>query len=127
MSSWKDRKEAEQKAEAKQEASETLMEVEQDFDEALKETRKKFIEAVDKEKANRHGDAMDSNYYFCVYFSNYAQLNEFCEKFGLDSSEIYMDGRAFARKMGRALQAPDSKFLREKPINKDYADRALDR
>lgn len=129
MSSWKERREAEQKAEQakKAEKEATLADIEKDFDDAIKETRQKFIEAVDKEKANRHSDAMDANYYFCVYFSNYAQLKEFCEKFGLDSDEIYMDGRDFAKKVGKALQTPDSKFLREKPINRDYASRALDR
>lgn len=124
MSKWKDQKEAEAKA-----AEEERLRLEEleaamlhDLDQES-ELLKGFKERREKED-KRSKDVTDANYYFVVCFSNADQMEEFCDNFGLDSDEVYMDGREVARRFRKALKTPDSEFPRTQPFNKDYTIRA---
>ena len=127
MSKWKEQKEAEAKA-AEEEAL-RLEELEaallHDLDEES-ELLKGFKERREKE-AKRAQDVTDANFYFVVCFSNNIQLEEFCDNFGLNSDEVYMDGRDVAKKLKKALKSPDTEFPKTQPFNKEYVNRAREK
>ena len=122
MSKWKEMKETTQ---PEPEEPMGMEAVEKAFDDQLDEALVAFKERREKEKT-RFADVTDTNYYFVVCFSNNAQMAEFCEKFGLDISYKYYDGREVARKFKRALQTPDMATPREKGKSKEYTERAMD-
>ena len=131
MSRWKEQREAEKSAakeeQAKQE-SQSLEEIEESFKEALNTDAllQSFMDKRFKED-KRMNDVINSDFYFCVCFNNVRQLIEFCERFGLNPDEIYMDGRQVARQLGRALREPDVPLPKTQGLNKDYAALALDK
>ena len=128
MSSWKQMREAEARAaelkEQEEAKTQSLKEVEKGLEETLTEAQKGFRERAKREEG-RAKDVTDANYYFTIWFSNYPQLLEFCDNFGLDSNEMYMDGREVARKFRRALKNQDMDYPRTQAINKEYEIRAL--
>ena len=126
MSSWKEEREKEAQARQAKEVPKkkpTLEEFEEGMAEDLKNVRESFRARADKE-AKRFSDVCDADYYFVVCFSNKAQMEEFCETVGLNPDEIYIDGRQFARRIGRALSAPDTQFPQIQSFGKDYVQRA---
>ena len=125
MSRWKEQKQAEQ-ARAEAQEQPTLEEFEAGMEESFDELHEAFRERFKKERA-RVLDVVDSNYYFCVCFSNNKQLEEFCNSVGLNPDEIYYDGREFARKIGRVLKTPDTVFPKVQPFNRDYVERAREK
>lgn len=126
MSKWKEQREAEKQAAQEVEEKVTLEQSEKDFHEIVEESEllKKFKERHEKESKRRQG-VTDSRYYFVVCFSNNEQLVEFCDKFKLRSEQLYMDGKEFSKKVGKALDAPDTQFPRYHTAGADYAKRAL--
>lgn len=126
MSKWKEAKEAELREQQEEEERQTLEQTEKELASIVEESEllRKFKERHEKE-AKRRQDVTDSNYYFVVCFGNSGQLIEFCEKFGIDSDRLYIDGKEFARKVNRALQTPDPVFPRQQKGGEDYKNRAL--
>ena len=120
MSRWADQKKPKQE---EPQEPQTLEEFEEGTAAGMEKLHQAFRDRAAKED-QRVMDVVDCNYYFVVCFSNRAQLYEFCEKTGLNPDEIYIDGRAFARKINRALQTPDTKFPKVQPFNKDYVNRS---
>lgn len=126
MSGWKEARAREaEEARLKQDTKKkpSLKEFEDGMAEDLKNVREVFRERAEKEN-KRFADVCDSDYYFVVCFSNKAQLQEFCDSVGLNSDEIYVDGREFAKRIKRTLSTPDTDFPKIQPFNKDYVDRA---
>lgn len=125
MSKWKETKEAEARQQEEEERL-TLEQTETAYHEIVEESEllRKFKERHEKESKRRQ-DVTDSNYYFVVCFSNSAQLHEFCDKFKLNPDQLYIDGREFAKKVNKALSAPDTDFQSRYGSSKDYADRAV--
>lgn len=128
MSRWKEQREAEETRQEKPEQPASLSEIEKSFEEALNTDAllQSFMDKRHKE-AGRMDDIIDTNYYFCVCFNNFNQLVEFCERFDLNADEIYMDGREVAKQFKRALREPDLEMPKTQGLNKDYANRALDK
>ena len=133
MSYWKEMKEAQRldtiKAAEAEEKDDyvypTLEELETDLSNTLDDLDQAFRDRANREK-DRYAQTCDSLYYFTVYFSNRAQMIEFCESFGLDYREFYFDGRKLAEKFRRALRTPDTRFSKVRPFNKDFVARARD-
>ena len=123
MSRWADEKKKES-VKGKKEDIPTLADHEQAVDEAITELQQAFRDRNEKEQS-RFKDVCDSNYYFVVCFSNRPQMEEFCKKVGLDSDEIYIDGREFAKKIGKALEKPDTEFPKTQAFSKSWTDRAM--
>ncbi len=133
MSKWAEQRqreveaqEAEKRAKEEVPQGEAALEgFEQGFKDALQEARDAFNDSWKKEKDMRHSVGVDTNFYFCVYFKDFPQLKEFCDKFGLDANQIFIDGKEFSRKLGKAIQTPDPEFAKEKPLNRDYIARSM--
>ena len=123
MSKWKEQKEAETKGEKQSQDPPTLEEFEQKQADGMEQLHQAFRERAAKEE-KRMLDVVNCDYYFVVCFSNRDQLYEFCERAGLNPDEIYIDGRAFAKKINRALETPDTQFPKTQPFNREYAKRA---
>lgn len=128
MSKWKDNREAEQQtARAEQDQQPMGMEeLEAAFASDIDELHRAFRERTSKEN-KRFKDVYDTDYYFTVCFSNQEQMVEFCESVGLNSDQIYIDGREFARKIGKALKTADTEFPKTQPFNRDYVARAREK
>ena len=133
MSRWKSIQQEEEKivkteeAEAQPEEQEEpigMEAVEEGFKEELDAALVAFMDRRKKE-TKRFADIVDSNFYFCVCFSNQEQMLEFCEKFGLNPDLRYYDGREIAKAFKKALVTPDSSIPKEKGRSKDYEARAL--
>lgn len=127
MSRWKKLQEENVSPAQETDQPESLESVEQSFKDALDtdDLLKSFAERRDKERG-RMADVVDTNYYFVVCFNNMNQLVEFCDTFGLNPDEIYMDGKDFARRVNRELSEPDIELPKTQPINKDYLIRSLE-
>ena len=115
-------KRKEQKQQEEQ-AIPTLEEFESGMLDDIDDVAKGFRERASRE-AQRFEDVCDTDYYFVVVFSNKTQLMEFCDKFGVDFDDLYVDGRKWARKLGKKIECQDSVFPKIQPVNKDYAARA---
>ena len=129
MSKWKEMREAEAQATIEEEQVEeapTLEDVEQGFLDTTDSLHEAFRNRAEREKKRFH-DACDSNHYFTVYFTSFEQLEEFCDSVGLDPMLLYIDGREFAKRIGRALKTPDYDPPQIQPFNKDYMARSLDK
>ena len=98
--------------------------VEQGFEEQLDEALVAFKQKRETEN-KRFGDVTDCGYYFTVCFTSRAQMDEFCDTFGLDKDLRYHDGRQLSRTLGKALRTADPGIPKEKGRNKDYAARAM--
>lgn len=124
MSNWAKEKAKDTKPSNKD--TPTLQEHENEVKQELTKLQKEFRERNEQEQ-KRFKDVCDSNYYFTVCFQNREQLNEFCDMVGLDSEELYFDGREFAKKIGRILKSPDSEFPKTQAFSKDWTNRAMNK
>ena len=125
MSKWREMKEAETQPQEVIEDQEApgMEETEQAFKEQLDEALVAFKNRREKEN-NRFADVTDSGYYFVVCFTSRPQMDEFCEKFGIDKELRYQDGKEIAKAFKRALTTPDPTIPREKGRSLDYISRA---
>lgn len=123
MSRWADDKKKEKSKEDSKNVP-SLADYEKTANEAVTELQQAFRDRNEKEQA-RFKDVCDSNYYFVVCFSNRSQMEEFCGKVGLNSDDIYVDGREFSRKIGKALENPDTEFPKTQAFNKAWTERAI--
>lgn len=119
MSSWKQMRDDEEEVQQCEDPQSTLEEVEAAMRQEATDLQKAFRDRAKKEN-QRFQDVCDTDYYMTVCFSNRAQMEEFCESVGLDADEIFIDGREFARKIGKALKTPDSQFPKVQAFNRDY-------
>lgn len=100
----------------------SLEELESDLEQSLDNIDLEFRERAHQEK-QRFAESCDSIYYFTVYFSNRQQLIEFCERFDMDYTQFYFDGRDLARKFRMTLKANDFLPRRTNGVSQDYLDR----
>ena len=133
MSRWAEKMEEERRAMEQaqsqtDEAPKSLEEVEAGFLEDLsaEKLQNKLAEQRKKEKKQMR-EVGDTNYYFTVYFNNRDQLNEFCDKFELDKTQIHFDGRDIARSFKRALRTPDRENHKNRPTSREYIELAMDK
>lgn len=129
MSKWKDMHDEEVKAaqqEVQQPEFESLDEIETGFAEDMQELHQAFRDRAQKEN-KRFMDVTDTDYYFCVCFRSQEQMVEFCESVGIDPDQIYVDGKEFARKIGRAIKAHDPVLPRQQGGWKELRDIAMDK
>lgn len=126
MSRWKEQRDAEAKPGEDAAEIPTLEDFEEGAASDMERLHQAFRDRAAKEQ-KRVFDAVDSNYYFVVCFSNNEQLIEFCQTVGLNPDEIYIDGRQFAKKINRALKTSDSDFPRVKAFDREWTQRARDK
>lgn len=129
MSKWKDMQQEEyaQKMQQEQEQQfESLAEVESGFLDDIKELHSAFRDKAQKEN-KRFMDVTNTDYYFCVCFRSQEQMKEFCKSVGLDPQQIYIDGKEFARKIGRVVKSPDPVLPRQQGGWKELRDIAMDK
>ena len=125
---WRDLKEEKPVEPEKQETEELepppgMEDVEQGFQEDIDEALAAFKKRREKENS-RFADVTDCGYYFTVCFTSRAQMDEFCDRFGLDKDLKYHDGKELAKQLNRALRTPDPAIPREKGHTADYTERA---
>ena len=79
-------------------------------------------------KMTEHKDRFDKvtsdGFWFCVYFNTDEQKEEFLQSIGLEKNCRYLDGREFAKSIGKALKTPNFDFGKEKLPVKEFKDRA---
>jgi len=96
--------------------------IEQDCKEELSELTTEFSKAAQKEK-DTFKDNVDANYFAVITFNNSRQLQEFYNKLGITPSDPqYIDGKAFAKKLGIEITEPDKKAPGAFRINKKLVD-----
>lgn len=109
--------ENEEKPEITLEEYETLAEVKLEDD--GKYLSRKMVEHKDRfEKVTSDG------YWFCVYFNNDDQKEEFLDYLGLEKNCRYIPGKEFAQKVNKVIKTPDFDFGAEKNPVKEFKDRA---
>lgn len=104
-------------------SDETLRQYEKDVEEAI-ESEAKYLSRKIKEQSARLGTVTSDGYWFAVYFNNDAQKREFLEKLGFNKTDVYINGRDFARVINQKIEKPDFDFGEEKKPIQDYKDRA---
>lgn len=121
MAYW-DKKE-EERIENAPEAEMTLEEFEAQAQEKL-EADGEYLSRKMQEHKSQFAHITSDGFWFCVYFNNDTQKEEFLKVMGMNPDEKFIQGKEFVRRYHRSISTPDNPFLKEKNPVKEYKDRA---
>ena len=76
------------------------------------------------EHKDRFQKVTSDGFWFCVYFNTDEQKEEFCQSIGLEKNIRYLNGKEFAKAIGKPLNTPNFDFGKEKAPVKEFKDRA---
>ena len=84
----------------------------------------KYLSRKMEEHKDRFEKVTSDGYWFCVYFNNDEQKEEFLDYLGLEKTCRYIPGKEFAKKCNKVIQAKDFDFGEEKKPVKEFKERA---
>ena len=116
-------KKSEEEVEAREKPDRTLEEYEQDALEKA-ESDGEYLSRKMKEHQERFATVTSDGFYFCVYFNNDTQKEEFLEALGFDRNSRYIKGKEFAKRYRKPINHPDFDFGAEKNPVKEFKERA---
>lgn len=116
-------KKAEEEVEEREKPDITLEEYEV-LAEVKLEDNGTYLSRKMEEHKDRFKNVVSDGYWFCVYFNNDGQKEEFLESLGLEKNCRYIPGKEFARKCGKTISTPNFDFGEEKKPVKEFAERA---
>lgn len=121
MGYWEKRSEKENKAANKDKM--TAADFEKQAEEILEENAN-YLSRKIKEQTDRMNTVTSNGYWFCVYFNNDQQKKEFLRKLGMCETDMYINGRDFAKRIGQRIEKPDFDFGEEKKPVTEFQKRA---
>ena len=77
-----------------------------------------------KEQSERFATITSDGFWFCVYFNNDTQKQEFLSAMGFDKDSQYIKGSEFVRRFGHQIKAQNFDFGKEKAPVKEFMERA---
>ena len=77
-----------------------------------------------KEQSERFATITSEGFWFCVYFNNDTQKEEFLSALGFDKDIKYVKGTDFVRRFGTKIKTQNFDFGKEKAPVKEFKDRA---
>ena len=77
-----------------------------------------------KEHKERFDKVTSDGFWFCVYFNNDEQKEEFLDSIGFEKNCRYVPGPEFAKKIGKQLKTANFDFGPEKKPVKEFKERA---
>ena len=116
-------KKAEEEVEEREKPDITLEEYEV-LAEVKLEDNGTYLSRKMEEHKDRFKNVVSDGYWFCVYFNNDGQKEEFLESLGLEKNCRYIPGKEFARKCGKTISTPNFDFGEEKKPVKEFVERA---
>lgn len=84
----------------------------------------KYLSRKMEEHKDRFEKVTSDGYWFCVYFNNDAQKEEFLDYLGFERNCRYIPGKEFAKKCNKVIETEDFDFGEEKKPVKEFKDRA---
>lgn len=116
-------KKAEENVEEREKPDFTLEEYEKDASEKL-ESDGEYLSRKMKAQNERFATITSDGFWFCVYFNNDTQKEEFLKAIGFDKDSQYIKGNEFVRKFGVQLKTKNFDFGKEKAPVKEFKERA---
>ena len=116
-------KKAEEEVEEREAPDRTLEEYEEQAIEKL-ETDREYLSRKMKEHKERFSTVTSDGFWFCVYFNNDTQKEEFLKTIGFDKDSCFIKGNEFIRRFGTKLKTQDFDFGTEKNPVKEFKERA---
>ena len=116
-------KKAEQEVEEREKPDITLEEYEQASIEKL-ESDGAYLSRKMKEHQDRFATVTSDGFYFCVYFNNDTQKEEFLKAMGFDKDSRYIKGKEFVKRFRKNITSEDFDFGKEKLPVKEFKERA---
>ena len=92
--------------------------------EAKLEDDGKYLSRKMTEHKERFDKVTSDGYWFCVYFNNDEQKEEFLDYLGLEKNCRYIPGKEFAQKCNKVIKTKDFDFGEEKKPVKEFKERA---
>ena len=118
-------KKAEEAVEEREKSDITLEEYEKNAEEKL-ESDGEYLSRKMKIQQERFATVTSDGFWFCVYFNNDTQKEEFLKAIGFDADARYIKGKEFIRRFGTKLISQDFDFGKEKAPVKEFKERARD-
>ena len=116
-------KKSEEEVETREKPEGTLEEYEQNAQAQL-ESDGEYLSRKMREHKERFATVTSEGFWFCVYFNNDTQKEEFLTTLGFDKMEKYIKGSEFVRRFGTKITAPNFDFGAEKRPVAEFKDRA---
>lgn len=116
-------KKAEDEVEEREKPEMTLEEYEV-LAEVKAEDDGKYLSRKMEEHKERFEKVTSDGFWFCVYFNNDDQKEEFLDYLGLEKNCRYIPGKEFAKLCKKKIETPDFDFGQEKNPVKEFKDRA---
>lgn len=116
-------KKAEEAVEEREKPDSTLEEYEENALAQIKSDGA-YLSRKMKEQSERFATITSEGFWFCVYFNNDTQKEEFLKAIGFDKDAKYIKGTDFIKKFGVKLTTPNFDFGAEKNPVKEFKDRA---
>ena len=117
-------KKAEDEVETREKPENLTLEEYEVLAEVKAEDDGKYLSRKMEEHKDRFEKVTSDGYWFCVYFNNDQQKEEFLESIGLERNCRYIPGKEFARKCGKTISTPNFDFGEEKKPVKEFKDRS---